>query len=203
MTAMFTKDSYVLVKQLDAPEFKSMFWELEHPLVYEGARETFTVDPPFDTDFASVPKVFVWFLPRYGRYTRAAILHDSLWKRARAGGMAWRDADGLFRRAMHELNVPFLKRWIMWTAVRWGALAHLREGGGAGWWRDAPLVLLFTLVSAPILFPAAAVVFVSLLLFFVYEAIVWAALALGRAVKTLFGKQPTKKLNRPSLSMKL
>jgi hypothetical protein len=201
---MFTEDSYVLVKQLDAPEYKSKFWELEHPLVYVGKTgEKFVVTTPFNTDFASVPRVFVWFLPRYGRYTRAAILHDSLWKRAKAGGMAWRDADGLFRRAMRELNVPFLRRWIMWTAVRWGGLAHLRDGSGKGWWKDAPLVLLFTLIAAPVVLPAATVVFVSLVLFYIYETIVWVALAVGRAVKSLVGKKPDKALNRPSLSMKL
>ena len=200
---MFTPDSDVLVKQLDEPQGKGRFWEVEHQLVYDGRHEHFTVAPPFTTDFASVPRFFVWFIPRYGRYTRAAILHDSLWERARAGNMAWRDADGLFRRAMHELNVPFLRRWIMWAGVRWGSLWHARQGGAKGWVKDAPLVLLLTLLAAPVVLPPAVLILGALVVFFVYESIVWLALLIGRAIKRAFGKELDPKLNRPSLSLKL
>jgi hypothetical protein len=42
----------------------------------------------------------VWFLPRYGRYTKAAILHDHQWRDlATNGEISWVDADALFRRA--------------------------------------------------------------------------------------------------------
>jgi Protein of unknown function (DUF1353) len=58
-----------------------------------------------ETDFASVPRVFVWFLPRYGRYTKAAILHDYLWREAvPAGKLRLAEADVIFRHAMHELG---------------------------------------------------------------------------------------------------
>lgn len=200
---MFTPESDVIVKQLDEPQYHEKFWQVEHALVYDGRRERFTVAPRFKTDFASVPRFFVWFIPRYGRYTRAAILHDSLWDRARAGTMEWRDADGIFRRAMHELNVPFLRRWIMWAGVRWGSLSHARQGGAKGWWKDAPLVLLLTLLAAPIVLPPAAVILVALVVFFIYESIVWLALVIGRAIKRVFGKELDPKLNRPGLSLKL
>jgi hypothetical protein len=193
----------VIVKQLDDPQWKAKFWEVEHDLVYKGRHETFTVSYPFKTDFASVPRFFVWFIPRYGRYTRAAILHDSLWARARTGNMAWRDADGLFRRAMHELNVPFLRRWIMWAGVRWGSLWNVRQGGAKEWWKDAPLVVLLTLLAAPIVLPPAAVILIALVVFFVYEVIVWLVLVIGRAIKRLFGRRLDPKLNRPTLSLKL
>jgi hypothetical protein len=51
-----------------------------------------------DTDFASIPRVFVWFLPRYGRYTLAAIYHVG---RCPLGGtaQAWRVA-GLVARSV-------------------------------------------------------------------------------------------------------
>ena len=199
---MFTPQSIVKVTQLDEPQWKSKYWQLDAPLVYKAKSETFTVDPPFPTDFASVPRVFVWFLPRYGRYTRAAILHDSLWKRAQAGEMKWRDADGIFRRAMRELRVPFLRRWIMWTAVRWGALKHVNSGGATDWWKDAPAVLLFTVIAAPIVLPPAAVILVALVVFFVYEALVWLALLAGRKVKAIFGRKSPKELNPPALSLK-
>ena len=60
-------------------------WMLVEPFSYHAARDTFTVPAGFVTDFASVPRVFVWLLPRYGRWTQAAILHDYLCDLARAG----------------------------------------------------------------------------------------------------------------------
>lgn len=53
-------------------------WKLLGDLVYQGRRDTFTAPRDFETDFASVPQAFSWLVPRYGRYTRAAILHDCL-----------------------------------------------------------------------------------------------------------------------------
>lgn len=42
----------------------------------------------------------------------AAIVHDLLWREyARTGRISYHDADGMFRRAMRELDVPFLRRW--------------------------------------------------------------------------------------------
>lgn len=199
---MFSADSVVKVQQLDEPQWKSKYWELQQQLLYTGKSETFTVEPPFATDFASVPRVFVWFLPRYGRYTRAAILHDALWKMARVGEIAWRDADGIFRRAMRELEVPYLRRWIMWTAVRWAALKNFRKGGAVGWWKDAPLVLLFTLIAAPLVLPPAVVILVSLMIFYLWEVVVWVALLVGRWLKGRLGRPSPKQLNRPGFSLK-
>ena len=67
----------VVVRQVeDDPEFKR--WELMEPLSYRGKHEEWTVPPRFLTDFASVPRVVTWLIPRYGRYTKAAIVHDYL-----------------------------------------------------------------------------------------------------------------------------
>jgi len=119
----FSQGAEVLVRELDAKN-----WEVREAFSYTGKSETFDVPVGMHTDFASVPRVFVWFLPRYGRYTLAAVLHDYLWRcRASKGRMAYVDADGTFRRAMREEGVPFLTRWMMWAAVRWGALQAERE----------------------------------------------------------------------------
>jgi hypothetical protein len=197
----FPESSYVLVKQLDDPKSHDKEWAVEHELVYEGNRDRFVVPVEFKTDFASVPRVFVWFIPRYGRYTRAAILHDMLWRQAKESRGGWRDADALFRRAMRELKVPFLKRWIMWSAVRWGSLKNFRHGGATGWWRDLPLVALFTILAIPIVLPPAAVILAALLVFLVYEVIAWVILKIGRGLKTLAGRPPTKELNAPTMSL--
>jgi len=195
---VFLGDADVVVREDRDPKF----WFLEQELVCQGEQDQFRVERAFRTDFASVPRMFVWFLPRYGRYTRAAILHDSLWDQAKLGAIAWRDADALFRRVMRELGVPLLRRWIMWAAVRWGALAHLGKGSGTGWWRDAPLVLMCTLLALPIVLPPAVLIVAALAVFFVYELIAWLALALGRTIKKLFGRTSPKQLNRPKYSLK-
>lgn len=139
-------------------------WQLDEPLTYRGATDTFTVPAGFVTDFASVPRLVTWLLPRYGDYTRAAILHDYLWVR---DDVTKRDADGLFRRAMRELGVSVPRRWMMWAAVR---TASLMRGATAKDWLAyllvAPLSLAFVAVPA-------LVVQVWLLMFWVVELLAW------------------------------
>jgi len=134
---------------VDVRQFDDKTWTILRALTYHGRVDDFEVPAEGHTDFASVPRVFVWFLPRYGRYTRAAILHDYLWSVAvPAGRLSRIDAGGVFRSAMRELEVSFLRRWIMWAAVRWGALA--KRDGRHGWWREAPRALLVTAFAVPI-----------------------------------------------------
>src|SRR5438093_10277510 len=119
---------------VDVEEISDQIWQLLKGIDYQGNQDLFQVPIGQHTDFASVPKVFVWFLPRYGRYTKAAILHDYLWRKAVPQGRITRlHADALFRRAMRDLHVAFLRRWIMWAAVRWGALT--KADGRKDWWK--------------------------------------------------------------------
>lgn len=118
-------------------------WRMTAPLHWTGtfrgeARqlEVPTTPEPFTTDLASVPRILTWLLPRYGKYTKAAVLHDYLCQRFKADPadpdppgapplqpLADRsDADELFRDVMKELEVPGLRRWLMWVAVSWGTL---------------------------------------------------------------------------------
>jgi hypothetical protein len=177
-------------------------WELVHALQYRGEREDFDVPVAQTTDFASVPRVFAWFIPPYGRYTKAAILHDYLWRqRASSGQMRWIDADGVLRRAMRELGVPFMRRWIMWAAVRWGAL--VKKDGTKGWLKEAPRVLLFTLVALPIVLPPAALIVIALVVFQIVEWLVWVPLTISDRVKRRRGRPTPKAVNAPRFSFKL
>jgi hypothetical protein len=189
----FGRDSKVVVEQLDDTN-----WETREELVYEGNDERFVVPANSGTDFASVPRVFVWFLPRYGRYTKAAILHDHLWRDlATKGEIDWVDADALFRRAMRDLGVPFLRRWLMWTAVRWAAL--LKPGGTEGWAREAWRVVILTAVAAPIVLPPAGAIVVSLGAFYVLEWLLWVPLEIHKRVTR---RPAPKKVNPPELEWK-
>ena len=123
-------------------------WELVEPFTYHAKTDSFTIPAGFITDFASVPRLVVWLLPRYGQWTAAAILHDYLWALSRKGEFEKSDADGIFNRSMRELGVPFLRRWIMWTAVRWAS--------GPRSWFDKGLSDIWRMVLIAI--PALAVI---------------------------------------------
>ncbi len=186
----------VLVEQIDDEN-----WRLQRGLTYAARSETFDVPVRQETDFASVPRIFVWFLPRYGRYTKAAILHDYLWReRARNGQLDYVDADGIFRQAMRELGVPFLKRWIMWAAVRWGAL--FKAGGRKGWLRESPRVLLVSAVALPIVVPPAILVGASIGLFYLVELVLWVPLKAVEKVKSARRSPGVKAANLPHLRWK-
>ncbi|HWC10456.1 MAG TPA: DUF1353 domain-containing protein [Acidimicrobiales bacterium] len=177
-------------------------WLLRKAFEYTGKFETFHVPVGQGTDFASVPRVFVWFLPRYGRYTKAAILHDFLWReRAAKGTLDYIDADGTFRRAMRELGVPFLRRWILWGAVRWGAL--VKPEGRKGWLREAPRVLLVSAVALPIVVPPAVVVGAALVVFHMVELVIWVPLKIVERVKAATTPETPKQANLPDLSWRL
>ena len=193
----FTPDSEVRVKELEGSD-----WELLRILEYKGNRDHYEVPEGLETDFASVPRVFVWFLPRYGRYTKAAILHDYLWREAvPTGELTLAEADGIFRRAMWELGVPFLRRWMMWGAVRIGAL--VKPGGRKGWLRDSWRVIPLLLLALPIVGPPALVILVALAVFYLVELLVYVP-------QKLFGRKArapqdpaAKEVNAPALELKL
>lgn len=128
----FLGEHAVVVEEVDAVR-----WRLQAPLTYRAATDTFSVPVGFITDFASVPRPLIWLIPRYGAYTRAAILHDYLCEVAPVGRS---DADGIFRRMLRECGVTTPQRWMMWAAVRFGGRM---AGAGPGEW------LRFLLIAAP------------------------------------------------------
>lgn len=86
----------------------------------------------FRTDFASVPGVLTWLVPRSGIFLPAAVLHDALvWpgKDYLGPPVTRREADRIFRDALVELGTGRVRGWLMWAAVtvasRW-----LGEGPG-------------------------------------------------------------------------
>jgi len=165
--------TFLVVRAVD-----EKFWRLESDLVYEGNMDHFVVSQGYKTDFASVPRPFWWLIPRYGRYTEAAVLHDYLCDEAKEGRFSRCDADGIFRRTLRELGVGYLRRRLMWAAVRWGG--GVQKCG----WRPLSSVLFITVLALPLLVPAA-VVFVFLLAFWLVALLVW-------AVRSPFGWEVTK-----------
>ena len=142
-------------------------YRLQQPLIYQGKRDRIEVPAGYITDLASVPRFATAVVPIAGVHDRAAIVHDVLCDRLHTAHAAGEipavdsvDTDGLFRRMLRELGVPLAQRWLYWLGVRWGALAS--PGRRAGWWRTAHLVILLTVLIAPLLLPALLISLVTL-----------------------------------------
>lgn len=187
--------------QVDVRELDARYWSVLREFEYYAqSPEPFVVPQGQRTDFASVPRPFVWFIPTYGRYTKAAILHDHLCDLASRGQLHRRDADGVFRQAMRTLGVPFLRRWIMWAGVRWGALTT--ADGRKHWWLDAPKVIPITLCVLPILTPAVLLILLTLLIWYVLEIVLWLPLRVFADMKRKRNR-PAKRVNKPEFSFRL
>lgn len=81
---------------------------------YAGRAGSYTVrreDLP-QTDLTSVPWFLRWFIGKYGRHTRASLLHDHLVRT-----IDRTKADDVFRVTLEELDVALVRRMIMWSAV--------------------------------------------------------------------------------------
>lgn len=94
-------------------------WRLIEAFRYRiGSRRSpfvLTVPTGYVTDFASVPRVFWALWPPWGRYGKAAVLHDYLYSRVDICRML---ADAVFFEAMTALQVGAVTRWALYLAVR-------------------------------------------------------------------------------------
>ena len=109
-------------------------WELQRSFSYhvDSRYSTVKVTVPryFITDFASIPK-FLWWLPYWAKFNKAAVLHDYLYTtRFRP---TRREADRIFYEAMlisfQSFPLGKLIARLEYTAVRLaGGLAWHRKG---------------------------------------------------------------------------
>jgi hypothetical protein len=74
-----------------------------------------TVEKGFDTDYASIPRVFWSIYPPDGDYSPAAVVHDSdYWKQK----VTREVADATFLEGMETLGVPWARRQLIYRSVR-------------------------------------------------------------------------------------
>ena len=93
----------------------------------------------FETDLASVPRLFWTLLPACGPHNRAAVVHDWLYARRRIETVDGKirkprrnECDWIFLVALKDCGVGWVKRNAMWLAVRSPAGAWVwRHGEGA------------------------------------------------------------------------
>ncbi len=181
---MFLTD--LVVRELDHDR-----WQLEEDLVYEGRADTFTVPKGTLTDFASIPSQLRWFIPKYGRYNRAAVLHDWLIREQGSPPVGRADADGIFRRSMREIGVGFVRRWLMWAAVR---VAARLEGASSA---HATLAIAIAVVALPVVLPGITI---AQVLMWSYQLLEMAVYGIRTVVARMRGHDPPKD-RRPRLHM--
>ncbi len=80
------------------------------------------VEQGFETDLASVPRLFRSLIPQVGRHIQAAIVHDKIY-RTTGHGITRKQADDMFLDGMETRGVGWLRRWTIYTAVRGGGWA--------------------------------------------------------------------------------
>lgn len=96
-------------------------WTLGTPLVYQSdLLGKITVPSGFETDFASVPRVPVFFTLFGDRAHREAVLHDYLYRCDSSPVVERSQADNVFLEAMKERGKGFFVRYAMYWGVRLG-----------------------------------------------------------------------------------
>ena len=144
--------------------------EFGAPVTSSGPR-TFTVPPAgttMITDLASVPPFLTWLVPKDGRHTPAALLHDGLMPKTprlyQGPSLDRVEADRIFRNAMQHLDVAFLRRWAMWAAVSLATFCGMRPDFAGVWrrvgsWVRSAIIGLVTIILLTVGFAAWADLF--------------------------------------------
>lgn len=106
-------------------------WRVMEPLVWEvgaiGSGITITVPVGTLTDLASIPRIAWTVLPPDGPWTKAAVLHDGIYRShgdiPRTGHPApftRAEADKILDDAMAAVGVGWASRWAIYAGVRVG-----------------------------------------------------------------------------------
>jgi len=104
-------------------------WRLEEEFRYRVGDETgepVAVPKGFETDFASIPRIFWAVLSPYGRHGKSAVIHDWCYKKHLFTRLV---CDRIFLEAMKVLGVRRWKYRVMYRAVRmFGWIAWRKHG---------------------------------------------------------------------------
>lgn len=92
-----------------------LVWTFEYHVGRYPSDDIIKVPSGFVTDFASIPRPFWTILPPWGKYGKAAVVHDYLCTTKTRDS---KKVHKLFLDAMQTLGVPKWKRRIMYAAVR-------------------------------------------------------------------------------------
>lgn len=153
-----------LIPQENGTEFE--LWEEVTYTASQG--DSWVIPEGFRTDFASIPAVVSWAVPKLGAYTLAAIVHDLLCEGVNRRYKRWDldaptanavDTDAIFHRIARDHGTDPVTAKLLWVGVRWGALFN--PARREGWLSTALPVLGWSLVFAPVLVPATVLALVG------------------------------------------
>lgn len=106
------RDADIVLRQVTSNNFHlEESFRFQHPSAPDVVVERGGV-----TDLASVPRFLTWLVPRYGRHSLPALLHDQLVVEGMDPDVR-EQADTTLREAMGSTKVPLVRRWSMWAAV--------------------------------------------------------------------------------------
>ena len=117
--------SVLLVSPLADGKTWVLMREFGYDVGTEGSTDQVNVPLGFETDFASIPRLFWIVLPKWGKYGNAAVIHDWLyWNQQRSREAA----DAVLLEAMVVLGVSPIVQFVIHHGVRlFGGLAWLRN----------------------------------------------------------------------------
>jgi len=108
-------------------------WELDSSLVYESdlLKCTITVPKGFQTDFASVPRIPLFYTLFGDRAHRESVLHDYLYRTDSIPVVTYNKANGVFYEAMELRGKGVFVRYAMWWGVCLGGRGsyHRKKAG--------------------------------------------------------------------------
>jgi len=100
-------------------------WKVAQDLVYWTPDVNITVPVGFETDLASVPRLFWGLIPHADKHiVEPSIIHDYMYA-GKTSVVKRSEADRILRAACKEMGAPAWYYWAVWAAVR--------IGGGSAW----------------------------------------------------------------------
>jgi hypothetical protein len=97
----------------------SRIFRLTAPFSYISSRGVVVVPAGFDTDGASIPRVFWSILDPFGPYFKAAVIHDWLYS-PHNRRFTRAQSDDIFKEAMYNNGLDWFRREAIYRAVRLG-----------------------------------------------------------------------------------
>ena len=96
-------------------------WIIDSPLLYQSdILGPITVPVGFETDFASVPRIPLFYTLFGDRAHRESVIHDYLYRLDAIPQATRSQADDVFLEAMKCRGKGFFVRYAMWMGVRAG-----------------------------------------------------------------------------------
>lgn len=84
-----------------------------------GSGNIIKIPKGFETDFTSIPRFAMPFIPILGKHAKAAVLHDWLWIHGDR-----KQAAKIMLEAMTVLQVPKIRKYVIYFAVYLRALLN-------------------------------------------------------------------------------